>query len=138
MALPDPLKLYREALTRFETGVNALATRNSDSKELGQVINRLSKVSLGIQHLSETSLEQLYKRIDLPSRAEIAALAAAVQRVEDKLDQLLPAPTNAAIAQRPPRTRRPAAEAAPDARKAALKPVAKRSPKEGGNNVSAA
>ncbi|VVM96708.1 hypothetical protein PS862_04499 [Pseudomonas fluorescens] len=135
MALPDPLKMYRQAITKFENGVNALAARNVDSKELGQVINQLSKVSLGLQHLSETSLEQLYKRMDLPRRSEIAALAAAVQRVEDKLDHLLPAPMNPAIAPRPPRTRRPALEvapAAPDTRKAALRPAAKRSPKAGG------
>lgn len=137
MPLPDPLKLYREAITKFENGVNALASRHFDSKELGLVINQLSKVSLGLQHLSESSLERLYKRMDLPSRSEVASLAAALQRVEDKLDRLLPAPTSETIAPRPPRTRRPAAEAAAnaaDTKKPALKLAGKRKPRKGGSD----
>ncbi|MDD1977586.1 MULTISPECIES: hypothetical protein [Pseudomonas] len=93
MALPDPFRLYREAITRFENGVNALAARNIDSKEVGLVIDQYSKITLGLQHLSQTSLERLHKRMGLPSRAEVDALAASLRRVEDKLDQLLPAPT---------------------------------------------
>ncbi|MCY1393350.1 hypothetical protein D3C76_386890 [compost metagenome] len=143
MALPDPLKMYREAVNKFENGVNALAARHIDSKELGLMINQFAKVSLGLQHLSESSLERFYKRMDLPSRSEIAALAAALQRVEDKLDQLLPTPTSSTIAPRPPRTRRPAAKVpvdptAPVARKAAPKLVTKPKPKEGGSDESAA
>jgi len=137
MALPDPFKLYREAIDKFENGVNALAARHIDSKELGLMINQFSKVSRGLQHLSESSLERMYKRMDLPSRSEVAALAAALQRVEDKLDRLLPAPSSETIAPRPPRTRRPPAEAAPVAaatRKPARKLPAKRKPKEGGND----
>jgi hypothetical protein len=137
MPLPDPLKLYREAINKFENGVNALASRHFDSKELGLVINQLSKVSLGLQHLSESSLERLYKRMDLPSRSEVASLAAALQRVEDKLDRLLPAPTSETIVPRPPRTRRPAAEAAAtaaDTKKPALKLAGKRKPRKGGSD----
>ncbi|MGY2187632.1 hypothetical protein [Pseudomonas sp. SDO5591_S426] len=134
MALPDPFKLYREAITRFENGVNALAARNIDSKEVGLVIDQYSKVALGLQHLSQTSLERLHKRMGLPSRAEVNALAAALRRVEDKLDQLLPAPSNPAIAPQPPRTRRPLAEVPP----APLKPASKRKRKAGGDDEPAA
>lgn len=134
MALQDPFKLYREAITRFENGVNALAARNIDSKELGSVIDQYSRVTLGLQHLSQTSLERLHKRMGLPSRAEVDALAASLRRVEDKLDQLLPAPTGTAIAPQPPRTRRPLAQARP----APLKPAPKRKRKAGGVNEPAA
>jgi hypothetical protein len=143
MALPDPLKLYREAINKFENGVNSLAARHIDSRELGMMINQFSKVSLGLQHLSTSSLERLYKRMDLPSRAEVAALAAALQRVEDKLDRLLPAPSSETIAPRPPRTRRPPPEpvappAAVEAKKPALKRATRRKPKAGGSDGSAA
>lgn len=143
MALPDPLKLYREAITRFENGINALAARHIDSKELGLVIDQFSKVSLGLQHLSEKSLERFYQSVDLPSRTEIAALAATLQRVEDKLDRLLPAATSKAVAPRPPRTRRPPVEveptpAASNARKTTPKVAAKRIRKKGGDDDSAA
>lgn len=139
MPLPDPLKMYREAINKFENGVNSLAARHIDSKELGLMINQFSKVSLGLQHLSQSSLERLYKRMDLPSRSEVAALTAALQRVEDKLDQLLPAPSSETIAPRPPRTRRPATETtagptAADAKKTAPKLAAKRKPKVGGHD----
>lgn len=134
MALPDPLKLYREAITRFEDGINALAARNNDSKQLGLVIDQYSKVSLGLNYLSQTSLELLHKRMDLPSRAEVNALAASLRRVEDKLEQLLPTNPPAAIAPRPPRTRQPLVEAPP----APLKPASKRRKKVGGDDDSAA
>lgn len=132
MALPDPFKLYREAITRFENGINTLAARNIDSKELGVVIDQYSRVALGLQHLSQTSLELLYKRMDLPNRSEVNALAASLQRVEDKLEQLLPTLTDTAIAPRPPRSRRPLAEARPTP----LKPASKRKRKEGGDDDS--
>ncbi|MCY1405355.1 hypothetical protein D3C76_91520 [compost metagenome] len=133
MALPDPFKLYREAITRFENGVNALAARHLDSKEVGLVIDQYARVSLGLQHLSQTSLERLYKHLDVPSRGEVDALAASLRRVEDKLNQLLPAAASTQIAPRPPRTRRPRAEPLPASRKAA----SKRERKEGNEDASA-
>jgi hypothetical protein len=133
MALPDPFKLYREAITRFENSVNALAARNIDSKEVGLVIDQYSRVTLGLQHLSQTSLERLHKRLGLPSRAEVDALAASLRRVEDKLDQLLPVPGSTPFAPRPPRTRRPLAVE----RQTPLKRVSKRKSKEGSDNAPA-
>ncbi|MNQ60464.1 hypothetical protein D3C85_747450 [compost metagenome] len=133
MALPDPFKLYREAITRFENGVNALAARHLDSKEVGLVIDQYARVSLGLQHLSQTSLERLYKHLDVPNRGEVDALAASLRRVEDKLNQLLPAAASTQIAPRPPRTRRPRAEPLPASRKAA----SKRERKEGNEDASA-
>ncbi|MNJ30193.1 hypothetical protein D3C77_247890 [compost metagenome] len=121
MALPDPLKLYREAITRFENGINALAARHIDAKEVGRVIDQYTSVSFGLQHLSQTSLQRLHKGLDLPSRGEVDALAAALRRVEDKLDQLLPVFTSAAVAPSPPRTRRPLVEVQATPLKAATK-----------------
>ncbi|KAB0489344.1 hypothetical protein [Pseudomonas vancouverensis] len=128
MALPDPFKLYRDAVTLFENGINGLAARHIDSKELGRVIDQYTRLTLGLQHLSQTSLAHLHKRMDLPSRAEVNALAVSLRRVEDKLDQLLPAPT--ALVSRPPRTR----QAQAPALTTTLKPVAKRKRKGGNDN----
>lgn len=133
MALPDPFKLYRDAITRFESGVNALAARHLDSREVGLVIDQYARVSLSLQHLSQTSLERLYKHLDVPSRGEVDALAASLRRVEDKLDQLLPAAASPQIAPRPPRTRRPPAEPLPAPRKVA----SKREKKGGSKDASA-
>ncbi|MNR33869.1 hypothetical protein D3C85_1515860 [compost metagenome] len=97
------------------------------------MIDQYARVSLGLRHLSQTSLERLYKHLDVPSRGEVDALAASLRRVEDKLDQLLPAATSTQIAPRPPRTRRPRAEPLPAPRKAA----SKREKKEGNEDASA-
>ncbi|MBO3278118.1 hypothetical protein [Pseudomonas schmalbachii] len=133
--IPDPLKMCRDALTKIENGVNTLAARKLESGDFALAISGITKVTHGVQYISEKSLETIFKRLDMPSRQEVTALAAAVQRVEDKLDQLLPAPEKAALIPRPARTRRPAPveEAAapakpaakPKAKKAAAKPKAK-------------
>jgi hypothetical protein len=54
----------------------------------------------------------------------VSELAAALHRVEEKLDRLLPSGAGAEAAPRPPRTRRPPPEqpAAPAIEKAALAP----------------
>ncbi|MBM7062528.1 hypothetical protein JQX08_17585 [Pseudomonas sp. UL073] len=103
--IPDPLQLCRAALTKLENRVNAFAAEKMDSDEFARALNQYSKVSLGLQYLVEKSLTCVFERMDLPRRSEVQALASAVQRVEDKLDQLLPA--GEAVAARPPRTRRP-------------------------------
>lgn len=106
-SLPDPLQLCREALNKLENGINELAVRKMDSKEFAQALHRYSKVSLGMQYVVEKSLACCLERLDLPSRTEVTTLAMALQRVEDKLDQLLPTTPQATLVPKPPRTRRP-------------------------------
>ncbi|MNZ34682.1 hypothetical protein D3C78_520630 [compost metagenome] len=126
---PDPLQLCREALNKVETGVNEYASRRMESKEFAQVVSQVSKVSLGVKHVSEKSIASVYRHLDIPTRAEVDALAVALRRVEDKLDQLLP--KQEAAVPRPARTRRPAvAETAVEEKtkapaKRAAKPKAK-------------
>jgi hypothetical protein len=103
----DPLKLWRESFTKLEGAINDMATRRMDTPEFAQALNQFSMASIGMQHVFQKSLDRGFKQLDIPSRKEMASLAAAVQRVEDKLDRLLPPPP-AVGAPRPPRTRRPA------------------------------
>ncbi|MCY1426464.1 hypothetical protein D3C76_651710 [compost metagenome] len=125
---PDPLQLCREALNKVETGVNEYASRRMESKEFAQVVSQVSKVSLGVKHVSEKSIASVYRHLDIPTRAEVDALAAALRRVEDKLDQLLP--KQEAAVPRPARTRRPAVAETPLEEKAkAAKAPAKRAAK---------
>ena len=112
---PDPLELLREGVNRFEAGVNALAQRKlANSTEAARTLHKLARASVGVRQLADRSLAGVLALLELPSRSEVAALAAAVQRVEDKLDMLLPASArSAAHAPRPARTRRPPAPAEP-------------------------
>ncbi|MFK0087332.1 hypothetical protein ACIQUS_08555 [Pseudomonas sp. NPDC090755] len=110
--IPDPFKLYRESLNRLEQGANALATRHADSPYMARTLLGISRLALGARHVSEQSLVSVYRHLALPSRHEVETIAAAVQRVEDKLDLLLPESAKPARPQRPERSRRPAPDAA--------------------------
>ena len=107
--ITDPLALWRQALDQVETGVNDYATRKLADADFARLFASLSQWPLGLKHMTEQTQAELLKRLDLPSRSELAALAAAVQRVEDKLDQLLPPPAQHALHPAPKRTRQPPA-----------------------------
>ena len=108
--IPDPFQMWRDALTKLEGNVNSLVTGGLDSQELMRSVHQLSTVSLGMQQAFEKAIGSYLARVNLPSRKDVSDLAAALHRVEDKLDRLLPASTAPAMP-RPPRTRRPPPEA---------------------------
>jgi hypothetical protein len=101
---PDPLQLWREAVTRLEQDVNALATGSLGSQEVSRSLHQFSTVSLGMQQMLEKLIERYLQKANLPSRKEVAELAESLRRIEDKLDRLLPAE---AAVPRPARTRKP-------------------------------
>jgi hypothetical protein len=109
--IPDPFQMWREALTKLEGNVNSLVTERMDTQDLMRSVHQLSTLSLGMQQAFEKAIGSYLARVNLPSRKEVGELAAALQRVEDKLDRLLPASAAAASAvPRPARTRRPPPE----------------------------
>lgn len=105
--IPDPFRIGRNLLDRVENDVNALATRHMDAPQFVQAMFTASKIALGARHLREKSLEALYRHAELPSRSEVQTLAAAIRRVEDKLDMLLPPSAKPLRPARPARTRLP-------------------------------
>ncbi len=108
----DPLALLRDAVNRLETAVNAYATGKMQSEQFSVLVARLMKLRLALKLLVGKALAGVYARLDIPSRTELAALAAAVQRIEDKVNALLPPPLP--LAPRPARTRRAPEPAAAD------------------------
>ena len=86
----DPFAIWREQVDRLESGVNTFATSNMESEQFAKALALFLRASLGVHHVFEENLAKLYQRLNLPSRTEVAALAAAMQRIEDKLDMLLP------------------------------------------------
>jgi hypothetical protein len=109
--IPDPFQMWREALTKLEGNANQLVTGSMDSQELMRTMHQLSTLSLNMQQAFEKAIGAYLAKVNLPSRKDVNDLAAALQRVEDKLDRLLPA-SAAPAAPRPPRTRRPPPEVA--------------------------
>ena len=105
-------QMWREALTKLESNVNSLVTGSMDSQEVVRSVHQLSTVSLGLQQAFEKAIGSYLAKVNLPSRKDVGELATALQRIEDKLDRLLPASAAAAAPPRPARTRRPPSEEA--------------------------
>ena len=105
---PDPFQLWREALSKLEGNVNSLRHRQHGlAARLMRSVHQLSALSLGMQQAFEKAIGAYLAKVNLPSRKDVTELAAALQRIEDKLDRLLPATAAAAPAlPRPARTRR--------------------------------
>ena len=136
--IPDPLQMWREALTKLEGNVNSFVTGSLDSQELMHSVHQLSTVSLGLQQAFEKAIGSYLGKINLPSRKDVSELAAALQRIEEKLDRLLPASAAAPDLPRPARTRRPPAEEAsappakaPAAARAVAAPAKRRAARAG-------
>jgi len=106
---PDPLQMWREAVTKLESEVNSLATGSTKSQDVVRALHQFSNVSLGIEQVFEKVIGEYLRRANLPSRKDVMELAASLRRIEDKVDRLLP--VESAPAPRPPRTRRPASAA---------------------------
>ncbi len=135
---PDPLQMWRDAIGKLETDANALAAGGLKSPEVMRTLRQSMAVSSGMQQAFEKLVEAYLKRVNLPSRQDLVALAESLQRIEEKLDRLLPAQE---AGPRPARTRQPsvaaapasapapaaapAPEPAPPARKRVTKPAAK-------------
>ena len=102
--LPDPLQLWRDAVTKLENAVNSLAGGSMHSQEVQRALHQVSTVSMGVHQLIEKVIGDYLRKANLPSRTDVIGLAESLRRIEDKLDRLLPAE---AAAPRPARTRRP-------------------------------
>jgi hypothetical protein len=77
-----------------------------ESQEVMRSLHQFRSVSLGMEQAFEKAIGNYLSKVNLPSRKDIADLAATLQRIEDKLDRVLPAPADVPPP-RPPRTRRP-------------------------------
>jgi hypothetical protein len=109
--IPDPLELLRQAVNRLEGRANALAGRGMEIDQVVKTLHQLSSLTLVLRQAMELALDNFYKRLNLPTGREFAEMQATLQRLEDKIDSLLATEASARAAPRPPRTRKPAAQA---------------------------
>jgi len=54
---PDPLQIWREAVTKLESDVNSLATGSLKSQEVARSLHQFSSVSLGMQQMFEKVID---------------------------------------------------------------------------------
>jgi hypothetical protein len=113
--IPDPLDMWRKAIAELEARGNALSSRAMSTAEAATALHQIVKLSLGMQATFEKVLGMYLKQLNLPSRREVVQLAETLQRLEDKLDQLLAAQDGhgADTRTRPARTRKPPASGEP-------------------------
>ena len=104
--IPDPLQMWRKAVASLEGRGNSLANSTMNTGEFASALHQVANMSLGMQQTFEKVLGVYLKNLNLPSRKEVAELAASLQRVEAKLDQLLTAEAREPSGRRPARTRR--------------------------------
>jgi hypothetical protein len=116
--------MWRQVVTKLEGGINSMANSSMNSEQFTRALHQFSQVSTGMQQTFEKVLDGYFKALRLPSQKDIAALADRLQRLEDKIDMLLPMEQRDPVENRPLRTRQPSSSEATE--------PAKTSPSSGG------
>ena len=114
----DPFEMWRQVVTKLEGGMNSLANSGMSSEQFTRAAHQFSQVSTGLQQTFEKALDGYFKALNLPSRKDIVDLSETLQRLEDKVDLLLPIEVREPLESRPLRTRQPSAQASAPARTA--------------------
>ena len=122
--IPDPMALWRDMLSQWETNVNALANRTMASDEYSSQMNGAMGMTLRMQETIREFMAQYLAATNLPSRAEVLGIAERLGAVEARLDRITALLERIADAQsaaagtpvqtpaprpRPPRTKSPPA-----------------------------
>jgi len=99
--------MWRQVVTKLEGGINSMANSSMNSEQFTRALQQFSQVSTGMQQTFEKVLDGYFKALRLPSQKDIAALADRLQRLEDKIEMLLPMEQREPLENRPLRTRQP-------------------------------
>lgn len=120
---PDPLALWRDMLSQWETSVNALANRTMKTDEYSSSMNGAMNATLRMQETMREFMAQYLAAANVPSRKDVLAIAERLGSVEARLERMTSlletiasaqtsAPAAAAVEEprpRPPRTKKPPA-----------------------------
>jgi hypothetical protein len=133
---PDPMALWRDMLSQWETNVNALANKTMASDEFSSSMHSSMGGMLKLQDTMKQFMATYLANANLPSRAEVLAIAERIGGVEARLDRMTmlleriaaapradegattataaiaDAPATAPPRPRPPRTKKPPVDAA--------------------------
>ena len=114
----DPLALWRDILSKWETGFNDLSNKNMGSPEFSQLMNQAMGMSVRMQHAMGEIMGRSLTAMNMPSRADLVAIGERLQGIEDQLGRLtamverMSAGPSAGATKPyagPPRTKRPSA-----------------------------
>jgi len=113
---PDPGAAFRELVTQWERGFDALANRIMGTEGFSRSMNQMQDAQLGAQKAFRDFMTQNLTMANMPTRDDLVRVAESVQdldkrleRIEAMLENLSPTVGTAAPKARkgPPRTRKP-------------------------------
>jgi len=136
----DPFGVWRHLASRLESRLDRLASRGVSSDRFARAMHTALRACLSTRSVTDSLQNRLLQALNLPSRADIQALADRLQVIEDGLAALSAqarrlgtARESAAAPSLPaalPRTRKPPAPA-PQAVSAGPRPALRRTRKAG-------
>jgi hypothetical protein len=111
--LQDPLGLWRDMLSEWEKSYNAVATKAMASEDFSRTANRASQTAMQMQQAMTELVGRYLALMNLPGRADFAAIEERLKGIEDSLGRIATALERGRgglapdAAPRPPRTKRP-------------------------------
>jgi hypothetical protein len=84
----DPMAMWRDMLSQWETNVNALANKTMASDEYSSSMNGAMGGMLKFQDTMKQFMATYLASANLPSRAEVLAIAERIGGVEARLDRI--------------------------------------------------
>ncbi|GAC1582216.1 MAG: hypothetical protein NVS3B7_17540 [Candidatus Elarobacter sp.] len=116
----DPLALWRDMLSQWESAVNSLANKTMSSNEYSSSMNGAMGLSLRMQESVREFMAAYLATTNLPSRTEVLAIAERLGALETRLDRITAllermAPASAEDTRpRPARTKKPPQNVPPE------------------------
>ena len=120
--LPDPTEAFRNLITEWERGFDAMANRIMGTEEFSRSMNRFQDIQLGLQKRFSEGMAQQLSNLNLPSRDDVLRLGESVRALDKRLTRIeallvkqSPEEAKRTRKKGPPRTRRPPSERQADA-----------------------
>jgi hypothetical protein len=113
----DPMSMFRQMVTQWETMANELGSKISSTSEFAQGMQGITAASMQIQSVTGEAMAKVLAAANLPSRADLLALGDRIGAVEGQLHQIEAllsggAQVSGAAAPKPKRTKTPPPKAA--------------------------
>lgn len=81
----DPFIYWRDVISQLEKGVNEFANEKMKSDKFVRGMNKVAGVSMAARKMRQDLMQRYFEALNLPSRADVLALAEKLQSVEDRL-----------------------------------------------------
>ena len=111
---PDPAEAFRNLITEWERGFDAMANRIMGTDQFSRSMNPLQDIQLSMQKRFNEAMAQQLSTLNIPSRDDILRLGENVMSLDKRLssiEELLSSQTPAkSRPSGPPRTRRAPSE----------------------------